>query len=269
MTTETKTENTESAEINDNKSVFGPLGKYAVIGVIMVSIIVTTAIMLDRQLQTVDEQLATIEEEVAAMHEAKTDTTADTANTTELTSTVANTASDTKTDLIEETASETVATPAAAPATATTPVVAEKVEATSTDIALAQETTTAPVVAAITTIQKTSTDSAQLNMVKTENTAQSHQQQLAKENQARIEAHKLEQKKYMSKIFARIKALESQQLDRYKANQDDQIVRLRGQLTQQQQVIESLILRNKELFEMRAANMQRKQNNRAQVLNRI
>ncbi len=41
MTTETKPTNNAT----DNKAVFGPLGKYAVIAVIMVSIIVTTAIM--------------------------------------------------------------------------------------------------------------------------------------------------------------------------------------------------------------------------------
>jgi len=73
----------------------------------------------------------------------------------------------------------------------------------------------------------------------------------------------------MTEMFARINTLESQRLDRYKANQDGQIVRLRKQISQQQHMIETLVLRNKDLFDMRAANMQRHQENRKQVLNRI
>ena len=87
MTTETKTETEEKTETetkteqnktskSDNKAVFGPLGKYAAIAVIMVSIIVTTAIMLDRQLNTVEQEIATIENEVAAMIIADTTDTA-------------------------------------------------------------------------------------------------------------------------------------------------------------------------------------------------
>ncbi len=43
-----KTENTdESTTATENKKIFAPLGKYAVVAMIMVSIIVTTAIMLN------------------------------------------------------------------------------------------------------------------------------------------------------------------------------------------------------------------------------
>ncbi len=56
MTTK-QTPDTETP--SNNKIVFGPLGKYAIIAVLMVSIIVTTAIMLEKQLgsvrSTVDE----------------------------------------------------------------------------------------------------------------------------------------------------------------------------------------------------------------------
>ncbi len=81
MTTETETETKTKTEQDktsksDNKAVFGPLGKYAAIAVIMVSIIVTTAIMLDRQLNTVEQEIATIENEVAALIIADTTDTA-------------------------------------------------------------------------------------------------------------------------------------------------------------------------------------------------
>ena len=260
MTTETKTEKTETPASNDNKAVFGPLGKYAAVAVIMVSIIVTTAIMLDRQLQSVDEQIAAIEDEVASIHAAE----ANIPEETIVAETVATDTETTEVEVIEEASNETVAvveavveTPAAVTETVAPPVA---------EAPVAQQAA-APVIAATKTVSAPATPFEMANAEN--NTAQARQEQLAKENQARIEAYKQEQKQHMSEVFARIKALETQQLGRYKANQDDQVVRLRKQISQQQQMIEALVLRNKELFELRAASMQRSQDNREQVLNRI
>ncbi len=69
MTTETTTDSTPKT---DNKSTFAPLGKYAAIAVIMVSVIVTTAIMLDKQLNSVEQELAAIESEVASLNNTET-----------------------------------------------------------------------------------------------------------------------------------------------------------------------------------------------------
>jgi len=261
MTTEKKSENTPTPAANDNKAVFGPLGKYAVIAVIMVSIIVTTAIMLDRQLKTVDEQIAAIEEEVAEIHAANTDTSADEATPAKLTAVEPATAPNAAIEVAEikkEAASETIAAP----------IVTDTIEITAAEVPVTQEA------AAITeanhnATQANSATAAQFEMATAETSVRTRQAQQAKENQARIDAYKLEQKQYMSDVFARIKALESQQLNRYKANQDGQIVRLREQISQQQRMIDTLVLRNKDLFELRAANMQRNQANREQRLNRI
>ncbi len=266
MTTETKTESTTPPASNDNKAVFGPLGKYAIVAVIMVSIIVTTAIMLDRQLKSVDEQIAAIEEEVAEMHAADTKDT----NTIEVIAEVSAVVADTeikqaevKQEAVIETAA-VVAAPETAPAT--TPAITEAVVETAEALPV-QKTAAAPVETEAK--QTTAATAAQFETIQTKNIAQAHQKKLAMENQARIEAYKLEQKKHMTEMFARINTLESQRLDRYKANQDGQIVRLRKQISQQQHMIETLVLRNKDLFDMRAANMQRHQENRKQVLNRI
>jgi len=267
MTTETKTEKTETPASNDNKAVFGPLGKYAAIAVIMVSIIVTTAIMLDRQLQSVDEQIAAIEDEVASIHAAES-------NIPEETAVIVTTAQNTEVaevEVIEEVADESVAVVEAIVETPAT--VETAVETVATPVAEAAVVETATPVAAAVTEPAQTAPAAQFEMAAAENNAaqarQQQQQQLAKENQARIEAYKQEQKQHMSEMFARINALETQQLGRYKANQDDQVVRLREQISQQQQMIEALVQRNKKLFELRAASMQRKQDNREQALNRI
>ena len=71
MTTETKADNVTET---NNLSTFKPLGKYAVIAVIMVSIIVTTAIMLDKQFNSAERELATIESEVASLDNTETAT---------------------------------------------------------------------------------------------------------------------------------------------------------------------------------------------------
>lgn len=264
MTTEKKPENTPTPVAQDNKAIFGPLGKYAIIAVIMVSVIVTTAIMLDRQLGTVDQQIAAIEEEVAEMHAAAADApgadaSIEEVNTAEAATTESTTAA--KAEITEEVT------------TAVVPVT-KPVEVASAEVLVAQETVTAPVVTeAVVTeaiVTETKQNTAQANPAATaKTTAQARQAQHAKEYQARIEAYKEEQKQYMTDMFARIKVLESKQLDRYKANQDGQITHLREQIAHQQQMIDALVLRNKDLFELRAANVQRNQDNRAQVLNRI
>lgn len=260
MTTEKKSENTPAA--TDNKAIFGPLGNYAIAGVIMVSIIVTTAIMLDKQLGRVDEQLAVIESEVAEMPAAATTSETTAATETEV-------ATKTEVEVTEATGEVAkIETASVEAANETVETAAASVETPTADVAVTQETT--PPVAAATKQETAQTSSAApFDLATTQTSAQTHQAEFAKENQARIDAYKAKHKKQLSGMFARIKTLESQQLDRFKASQEGQITRLREQIAQQQKMIEALVLRNKDSFELRAANVQRNQENREQSLNRI
>ncbi len=232
MSTE-KTDSTSTTaenKTNDNNNKFGPLGKYAVVATIMVSTIMTTAIMLNKQLDSVDEQLAAIE----------------TQNTV-----------------------EAVAIKAA-------PVETQTVEVPSTEALLATENTAKKMgsEAFISTQQVSSIDAAGIEPTIRNNSAEDNLAQLAtakrdQERLARIESYKLEHKQYMAEMFARIKLLESKQLDRYKTHQDKQIERLRQQVAKQELLIEALILRNKERIDMRAASMHRSQLNREKMISRI
>ena len=273
MTTEKISEDTTPTTTNDNKAVFAPLGKYAAVAVIMVGIIITTAIMLDKQLKTVEEQLAELESEAAAAYATESDTTTDAIVANKETSATAETNTTAKAETKAEATSETVAVAAAPIATPVAIPVKTAIEAPTAEVLVAQETATTADVTEISNNTVQTRSAAELELATAETSAQTssktRQAQLAKENQARIDAFKAEQKKNMSEMFARIKTLEAQQLNRYKANQDDQITRLRKQITEQQQQIESLVLRNKDLFDLRAANVQRVQANREQVLNRI
>lgn len=58
----------------ENKALLTPLGKYAAIAVLMVSIIVTTAIMVDKQLNSVDSQIAEFESKAAEQGQIGSDT---------------------------------------------------------------------------------------------------------------------------------------------------------------------------------------------------
>lgn len=232
MSTE-KTDNTSTTaenKTNDNNNKFGPLGKYAVVATIMVSIIMTTAIMLNKQLDNADEQLAAIETQNTA---------------------------------------EAIAIEAA-------PVETQAVKAPSTEGLLATEITAKKMgsEAIISTQQVSSIDAAVIKPTMRKNSAKDNQAQLAtkkrdQERLARFESYKLEHKQHMAEMFARIKSLESKQLDRYKTHQDKQVARLRQQVAKQELLIEALILRNKERIDMRAASMHRSQLNREKMISRI
>ena len=246
---------------NDNKTVFGPLGKYAVVAVIMVSIIVTTAIMLNKQLGTVDERLAAIESEVA---ENNATLASNTASTEKSEATVSSTAI----SQAQETADVAEAEVALVEVQAT--------EVQAAEVLVATENTNKDTMseAIVSTEQTSSTDVAVIEPAKSKNSAEIYQAQRAttkrdQERQARIESYKLEQKQHMTEMFARIKSLESKQLDQYKISQDKRVERLRQRIAKQEQLIEALILRNKERIDIRAARMQRSQSNREKVLNRI
>ena len=246
---------------NDNKTVFGPLGKYAVVAVIMVSIIVTTAIMLNKQLGTVDERLAAIESEVA---ENNATLASNTASTEKSEATVSSTAI----SQAQETADVAEAEVALVEVQAT--------EVQAAEVLVATENTNKETMseAIVSTEQTSSTDVAVIEPAKSKNSAEIYQAQRAttkrdQERQARIESYKLEQKQHMTEMFARIKSLESKQLDQYKISQDKRVERLRQRIAKQEQLIEALILRNKERIDIRAARMQRSQSNREKVLNRI
>ena len=220
MTTETKADN---ATETNNLSTFKPLGKYAVIAVIMVSLIVTTAIMLDKQFNSAERELAAIESEVASLDNTET-------------ATLIESNLETKTDkgamaAVESEVNTTQALPA-----------------------------NTPDITSIVVVENTPSKDTQANAV---------QNDIEQKSNDRITTYKLEQKQRMTDMYARIKTLEAKQLERYKSNQDKQVEQLRKRIAEQEQLIEELITRNNEWFELRTANIQRNQARREDILNRI
>jgi len=65
-TPETTIENEKNSNApSDARIILGPLVKYALIGLVLVSVIITTAVMLDRQLNNIDREVAALEAELA------------------------------------------------------------------------------------------------------------------------------------------------------------------------------------------------------------
>ena len=54
----------EQAQPSDARIILGPLVKYAAMGFVLVGIIVTTAVMLDRQFNTIDQEVAALQAEL-------------------------------------------------------------------------------------------------------------------------------------------------------------------------------------------------------------
>lgn len=72
MTDTNKTTEAKAAEDkqpSDARIILGPLAKYAAVGLVLVGIIVTTAIMLDKQLNDIDREMAALEAELAEANE--------------------------------------------------------------------------------------------------------------------------------------------------------------------------------------------------------
>ena len=62
LTPENDADNEETRkQVSDARVILGPLVKYAAMGFVIVTIIVTTAVMLDHQLNTIDEEVAALQ----------------------------------------------------------------------------------------------------------------------------------------------------------------------------------------------------------------
>jgi len=124
MNTPETTSEADKKAVSDARIILGPLVKYALMGFVIVSIIITTGIMLDRQFNDIDRELALLESELAAAYPATvTNTeTAEKIKTTDVVVTNADLRATVTTDLAENTETET-------PAVAETAVVDTAVKA--------------------------------------------------------------------------------------------------------------------------------------------
>ena len=238
----TETDNNEDQKKqSDARMILGPLVKYAAMGLVLVSIIITTAVMLDHQFNDIDREVAELEAQLA---QANTDTVveADTDTTTELKAEsipAVETAAVQQEPVISEVAEVTEAEKPAAS-------VVENSADTAAEVApaAAQPVETETNAAKATVAKYVVADSANKN---SDFFDQSMDELIAERNTY------LEEK---DRVY----------LEEFKASQDKQLQFMRARLARQEQRIEKKEIRNQEIYDIRAANVKEMQQIRESFL---
>lgn len=290
MSTVKNSENTKAA---DNKTLFGPLGKYAIIGVIMGSVIVTTAIMMDKQ-PNAEEHIAAIEKEVAVMNAGSASVT-NSINTELATEVVNNTLSESNaavssvnpTEIEDSTIrqSETAVSDTMNRGSTMESAVAQVADTIVSNDEISSVNLNQVNEPASTSRQPKTMISAETVVMNIDHAPVPHQAIVNDSVQALqptlavdtfdqeweqyLANRKVEEKQHLSEFFNRIRSRESEALEQYKQDQDEYIDFLREQISRQEQTIEKLILRNQVHYDMREASMQHRQQRRESMLNRI
>lgn len=279
MTIENNNDNeaqTAEQKSNDAKLILAPLAKYAAVAVIMVSIIITTVIMLDREINTIDQDIASLKAELADANElieaetnaAETNTVSEIAVDAE--SLVADTDATTADEI--DNGSQTVATPVESVAAVE---MSASVEATQTQ---ESSTDTSPATSIEVEVVAKAEDTATALSQTTEHIAttrpQAHQAPslAAARNTAhasRIDSLKASMQARIADRNSYLDTLDTKSLEDFKVSQQKMIEMMSQQISRQQDIIEQMRARNQDAYEMRAASIKRMQEARERSLERI
>ena len=250
----TETDNNEESKTpSDARIILGPLVKYAGIGLVIVAIMITTVVTLDRQFNNIDREVAELEAQLAAAHPAAdSDQTAADANSLE-------------TDAVDETLAEKAGDPEP---TLSPALEASTNQATSTKAANRTAETPAVTNAAVAGAKaRLVNNEAVEQAVSADQTAVVEQVNQNIDSVARpddffdksIEDLIKERNAYLNerdKVY----------LEEFKANQEKQLQLMRERLARQEQRIEEMEKRNQERYETRAADVMEMQQRRENFL---
>jgi BMFP domain-containing protein YqiC len=250
----TETDNNEGTKTpSDARIILGPLVKYAGIGLVMVAILITTVVTLDRQFNDIDREVAELEAQLASAHPAAdSDQTAVNDNALE-------------TDAVDETLAEQAAEPEPALSPAVE-VSTNQVTSTDADNKTPEAAAVADVSVAGTTVRLASNEAVD-QAVSADQTAVVEQVNQNIDSVARpddffdksIEDLIKERNAYLNE---RDKAY----LEEFKASQEKQLQLMRERLARQEQRIEAMEKRNQERYETRAADVMEMQQRRENFL---
>lgn len=241
--TETNTTETTIDDAHDKKTpsdariVLGPLIKYALMGLALVSVIITTAVMLDRQLNDIDSELAAYQAEFAGANTGrmtrieKVDT-AEPAITKDMVVADVNEKATIKADANENTEADI---PAAA-------IAVNQLEATA-----AIQPSAIQVV----------TEAAGVEPVVTETTA--NEASVTVIEHATIDPFDQSIEQIIAERNVQLKEMDRVYLKEYKASQDKQLQFMRERLTGQEQRLKDMEVRYQRRYEMRADNLKEMQ----------
>lgn len=244
--TDTKTPGTEPDNNQDQKQqsdariILGPLVKYAAMGLVIVGIIITTAVTLDRQFNNIDQEVAELNAQLAqADHNNAADTAAIVELQAEVAPAVANEAIQKKPEISEVAKVSKAEKPAEKVAENTA------IQAPAAEQAPAQAAETETVSAAA-TVNKAAV---------TEDTVADRTSEYPDYFDQSIEELIAERNTYL-------KEMDRIYLEDFKASQEKQLQSMRDRLARQEQRIVDMEKRNQERYDIRAANMKEMQDRR-------
>jgi len=256
--TETKTpgteidNNEEQNKQSDARIILGPLVKYAAMGLVLVGIIITTAVMLDRQFNDIDHQVAELQAQLA---QANMDTAVE-ANADNAAGSQAKTTSTVEAKAVQqEPAISAVAEATEAEKPAATPVVENSIDATpavtqlaaqavKTEVNATESTVVEEAVAEDTVIEAAVAAKANRH---SDIFDESFDELIAERN------HYLEER---DRVY----------LEEFKASQERQLQFMRERLARQEQRIQEMEQRNQEIYDYRAADVKERQQMRENTL---
>ncbi len=237
-TTITETDKKEDQnEPSDARIILGPLVKYAAVGLVLVGIIITTAVMLDRQYNDIDREVAELEAQLAQARMdtvAVADTDSAAASQAEVTSTVEAEAVQQKPAVVEVTEAEKpAATPVVENSVDTTPAVTQlAAQAVKTEVIVTESTVAEDTVVEDAVANKTNRHDDFFD--------QSFDELIAERN-------------------TYLKEKDRVYLEEFKASQERQLQFMRERLARQEQKIKEMEQRNQEIYDYRAANVKEMQ----------
>ena len=250
--TETDTDQASKTP-SDARIILGPLVKYAGIGLVLVAIMITTVVTLDRQFNDIDREVAELEAQLAAAHPA-----ADANQTTAQAPAVEAVAVSEK-QVIQVSESEAESSPAVEVTTAQetlndvaskvieTPAVADASLAGASDNS-AGNLTVDTVVPARQTAVVEQVNQNEDSIARPEDFFDKSIEDLIKERNAYLNER--------DRIY----------LEEFKASQEKQLQLMRERLARQEQRIEEMEKRNQERYETRAADVMEMQQRREDFL---
>jgi len=234
----TETDNNEDPNMpSDARVILGPLVKYAAMGLVLVGIIITTAVMMDRQLNDIDRDVAELEAQLA-----QANTTTDSVQTAE--------------DADEQSSPEPQA--AALQAESVSSAIAEITVAEKPEENIVKSTVAIPAVAQP-AAQTTSIETSPVQTVAAENT-------VSAETAADDDYFVQPMEEIIAERNAYLKERDMEYLESFKASQDKKLELMRERLARQEQRIKEMESRYQEIYDIRAADMKEMQERRESFL---
>jgi hypothetical protein len=250
--TDTKTPGTEPdnneglKQPSDARIILGPLVKYAAMGFVIVSIIITTAVMLDHQFNDIDREVAELEAQLA---QARKDTAdeLDTESTTEL--------KEGTTPAVETVAiqQEPVISEPVVVSEAEKPVVS----VVDNNVAAAPQVAQ-PAAQPLETVTNTAETTATEELVTADAVVETVNNSHDSFDKSLDEI--------MAERNTYLKERDRVYLEEFKANQEKQLQYMRERLVRQEKRIEQMEKRNQEIYDYRAANVKEMQQKRESFL---